>query len=96
MRKFTELTNTTEETRGVIYDVFATYNIVIQDSKRSPALEMIQKEYDYLSLPSLEDKEFNEKLDKELEKKFNVSLTDVVEACENDEIFLDLVAYVKK
>lgn len=96
MRKFTELANTTEKTRSSIYDVFATYNIIIQDAKCRPAFEMIQKEYNYLNLPSLGEEEFNTKLDQEFKREFSVSLNDVIDACENDGIFLDLVQYVKK
>jgi len=64
----TEIKNTTEETRGVIYEVFATYNILTQDNRREPTFDIIQKEYDYLNLPSLDDSNFKQKLVFELDK----------------------------
>ncbi|MED4072165.1 hypothetical protein [Priestia endophytica] len=95
MMKFTEIENTTEETRGIIYDVFATYNIILQNVRRVPAFDMIQQEYEDLKLPNVNDKDFGQKLKTEVEKAFNVSFNDIIKACEHDKIFLNLVNHLK-
>ena len=93
---FVDITNTTREKRGVIYDIFATYNIILLDERRYPVLEIIREEYDYLILPYLANKEvFRESLSFEFEKKLNVSLTEVINTCENDGIFSEFVHYLK-
>ncbi|WP_019393683.1 hypothetical protein [Priestia filamentosa] len=95
-RQFIEIENTTEETRSIIYDVFATYNIILQDHRRFPAFDMIQQEYNHLKLPILNDKDFGPKLKSELEQSLNVSFNDVIKTCEHDQIFMDLINFLER
>ncbi|KQL37793.1 hypothetical protein ACFVRR_13550 [Gottfriedia sp. NPDC057948] len=92
---FTELTNTNREVRGIIYDICATYNIILLDNRKSAALYMIRKEYSDLDLPDIVDTNFKSKLTSIFDKKLNVSLTLVIKACEHDEIFLDFVNFLE-
>ena len=95
-RQFTEIENSTEEIRSIIYDVFATYNIILQDHRRFSAFDIIQQEYNYLNLPILNDKDFGLKLKSELEQSLNVSFSDVIKACEHNQIFMDLITFLER
>lgn len=93
--KFTELINTTREVRGIIYDIFATYNIILLDNRKSAALDMIRKEYFDLDLPEIVDINFKSKLSSIFDKKLNVSLILVVQACKHDKIFIDFIDFLE-
>ena len=92
---FIDIPNTTQEIRGVIYDIFATYNIILLDERRQPVLEKIKEEYNHLELPNLDDKKFEIKLSSLFEKEWNVSLKEVIKGCKEDGIFPGIVNYLE-
>lgn len=92
---FVDITNSTEEIRGVIYDIFATYNIILLDRKNEPVLNTIREEYKNLELPDLDDGEIKTKLSFLFENEWNVSLEEVIKLCEKDRIFSETVKYLE-
>ena len=64
--------------------------------RRQPVLNKIREEYNSLSLPDLDDKEFNIKFASTFEKELGVSLTEVIEACKEDQIFSEFINYLNK
>lgn len=92
---FVDIPNTTKQVRSIIYDIFATYNIILLDRRRYPMLERIQNEYKYLEIPELDDEELKSKLSSSFKLKWNVSLEDVLKECSEDNIFPDIVTKLK-
>ncbi|MBK3494083.1 hypothetical protein JFL43_04260 [Viridibacillus sp. YIM B01967] len=91
---FVDIPNTTQEVRGIIYDIFATYNIILLDRKHEPVLNIIREEYNYLELPDLDDKKIKIKLSSLFENEWSVSLEEVIKECKKDDIFLGIVKYL--
>ncbi|MDV7766518.1 hypothetical protein [Peribacillus sp. CSMR9] len=92
---FIDIPNTTQEIRGAIYDIFATYNIILHDKRRQPMLEKIREENNHLEIPDLDDKEFKSKLSSLFEKEWNVSLEEVIKKCNEDGIFSEITNHLK-
>lgn len=84
-----------KEIRGTIYDILATYNIILLDKKCLPVLGRIKEKYKDLEIPNLEDKEFKYNLLTLFKNEWNISLEEIIEECKNDGIFLDVVNYLR-
>lgn len=94
--RFVNIPNSDEKSRGIVYDIFATYNLMLLDEKYKIALNKIRAEYNYMKLPDLEDNEFYQKLSTSFREQLNLSLTDVIHAAENDGIFEKIVVFLKQ
>jgi hypothetical protein len=92
---FIDIPNTNSEIRGIIYDIFATYNLILLDKRRQPMLGKIREEYNHLDLPDFEDKELKSKLSSLFEKEWNVSLEEVINECKEDGVFLEIADHLK-
>ena len=93
---FVDIPNSTQEIRGIIYDIFATYNIILLDRKREPVLNKIREEYKYLKLPDVDDEEIKIKLSSLFENEWGISLEEVIKGCKKDGIFSEIINYLEK
>ena len=93
---FVDIPNSTQEIRGIIYDIFVTYNIILLDRKREPVLNKIREEYKYLKLPDVDDEEIKIKLSFLFENEWGISLEEVIEGCKSDGIFSEIINYLEK
>lgn len=93
---FVDIPNSTQEIRGIIYDIFATYNIILLDRKREPVLNKIREEYKYLELSNVDDEEIKIKLSFLFENEWGISLEEVIEGCKSDGIFSEIINYLEK
>lgn len=87
---------TTDEIQGIIYDIFATYNIILLDRRREPVLNKIREEYKDLKLPDMDDKELKIKLSILFENEWKVSLEEVIRECKKDGIFSKFIEYLEE
>lgn len=93
---FVDIPNSTQEIRGIIYDIFATYNIILLDRKHEPVLNKIREEYKYLELSNVDDEEIKIKLSFLFENEWGISLEEVIEGCKSDGIFSEIINYLEK
>lgn len=91
---FVDIPNTTQESRSIIYDILATYNLILLDQRREPLLNKIKDEHN-LELPNLNEEEFKSKLTSLFKTEWNVSLDNVIKASENDKIFSEIINKLK-
>lgn len=91
---FIDISNTTKEIRGTIYDILATYNIILLDEKRQPMLDIIKQEYKDLEIPDLEDKKLKYSLSTLFKNEWNVCFEEVIEECKNEGLFSAVVEYL--
>lgn len=94
--RFVDIPNSDEKSRGIVYDIFATYNLMLLDEKYKIALNKIRVEYDYMKLPDLEDNELYQKLSSSFREQLNISLVEAIHAAENDGIFEKIVTFLKQ
>lgn len=93
---FIDISNSTTEIRGIIYDIFATYNIILLDRRREPVLNKIREVYKDLNLPDMDDKELKIKLSILFENEWKVSLEEVIRECKKDGIFSKFIEYLEE
>lgn len=87
---FIDISNINEEIRSVIYEILATYNLILLDRRREPLLDVIRKDYRHMEILDLDDKELKSKLSSLFKTQWDVSLEEVIKECNEDDVFSEI------